>query len=99
MLLATDRDNDFVQMPFVVGAGAIAPDAIRNMPTKSIDTQPDGFPADNHAPLSQKVLDVSRAQRETVVRPNSVGNDFARVSETLEAMQTGRSSHAAKIVR
>lgn len=99
MLVAMDRNSVFVEVPFVVGTRAITPDATREMATKSIDPQPDGLPADNHAPLSQKILNVSRAQREPVVRPNSIGNDFSRETEAIQAGHSGRSSYTAKITR
>ncbi|OAN97466.1 hypothetical protein A8B74_11775 [Sulfitobacter geojensis] len=61
VLLATDRDYNLVQMPFVVWARAITPDATREMATKSIDPQPDGIPADYHASLCKQVFNICRA--------------------------------------
>jgi hypothetical protein len=66
-----------IQMPFVIGARTVAPDAICEMRTKAIDPQPDRFPADNHTALGQQVFDVSRAHCEAMVSPNSVCDDFA----------------------
>lgn len=51
MLLATDRDHDFVHVPLVVRPRAIPPDAICKVLTKATDPQPDRFPTNNHTPL------------------------------------------------
>lgn len=81
VLLATDRNHYFVHVPIVVGSRPIPPDTICKVPTKTIDPQPDRFPANNHAPLGQQILDVSCAQREAVVSPNGVSNDLTRIAE------------------
>jgi hypothetical protein len=78
MFLPSNPDNDLIQMPFVVGARTLAPDAICEMWTKAIDPQPDRFPADNHTAPGQQVLDVGRAHCEAVASPNSVRDDCAR---------------------
>lgn len=69
MFLATDLDDALIQMPLVIGTRMIAPDSTREMPTKLIDPKSDGLAADHHAPLSQKVFNVSCVQREAMVRP------------------------------
>jgi hypothetical protein len=52
LLLATDRDRDLIQVPLVVRPRTIPANAIREVSTKTIDPQPDRFPADNHTPYS-----------------------------------------------
>jgi hypothetical protein len=44
VLLATDRNHDFVQVPLVVRPWSIPADAIREIPTNAIDPKPDRFP-------------------------------------------------------
>ena len=61
VLLATDRDHDFVHVPLVVRSRSIPPDAICKMATKTIGPKPDRFPTDNYTPCSQQVFDISRA--------------------------------------
>ena len=86
MFLPSNRDNNLIQMPFVVGARTIAPDAICEMWTKAIDPQPHRVPADNHTALGQQVFDVghvhlaqtayaiiSRANRKPFRRSIQVG--------------------------
>jgi hypothetical protein len=51
MLLATDRDHDFVHVPFIVNPGTIPSDAIFKMSAKSIDLEPNRFPTNNHIAL------------------------------------------------
>jgi hypothetical protein len=97
MFLPSNRDNNLIQMAFVIGARTIAPDAICEMWTKAIDPQPDRFPADDHTALGQQVFDVGRAHCEAMVSPNSVCDDFAREPETLQAQQTGRGFHDFEI--
>ena len=58
MFLLSNRDNDLIQMPFVVGARTTTLDAICEMWIKAIDPQPDRFLADNHTALGQRVFDV-----------------------------------------
>jgi hypothetical protein len=89
MFLPSNRDNDLIQMPFVIGARTIAPDAICEMWTKAIDPQPDRFTADNHTALGQQVFNVGRAHCEAMVSPNSVRDDFPREPEALQAQHTG----------
>jgi hypothetical protein len=60
--LATDRDYDFIHVPLVVRSRSIPADAICKVATKTIDPQPDRFPADNNAPCCQQVFNISRAQ-------------------------------------
>jgi hypothetical protein len=81
MFLPSNGDNDLIQMPFVIGASTIAPDAICEMWTKAIDPRPDRVPADNHTALGQQVFDVGRA--------HSVRNDFAREPKALQAQHSG----------
>jgi hypothetical protein len=43
VLLAADRNHDFVHVPLVVRPRAIPPDAICKVSTKAIDPKPDRF--------------------------------------------------------
>lgn len=54
MFLAADRDNDFIQMPLVVGPWTVLADALCEVSTTAADPQPDGFAADDDAVLSAK---------------------------------------------
>jgi hypothetical protein len=99
MFLPSNRDNDLIQMPFVIGARTIAPDAICEMRTKAINLQPGRVPADNHTALGQKVFDIGPAHCEAMVSPNSVRNDVAREPEALQAQHIGWDFHDVEITR
>ena len=58
-LHAIDRNNDFIQVPFVTGARPVALDAIGEMAAKPVHPLPYGLPADQYAPLGQKILDIA----------------------------------------
>ena len=83
MFLATNCDHYFVHVPLDVWSRAISTDAICEMLAKPIDPKPDCFAADNHAPLRQQVLNISRAQSKAMVSPNRVSNDLTRIAEAL----------------
>jgi hypothetical protein len=89
MFFPSNRDNDLIQMPFVIGARTIAPDAICEMWTKTIDPQPGRVPDDNHTALGKQVFDIGRAHCEAMVSPNSVRDDFTSEPKALQAQHTG----------
>jgi len=99
MFFSSNQDNDLIQMPFVVGARTIAPDAICEMWTKAIDPQPDRLPADNHTALGQQVFDVGPAHCAAMVSPNSVLDDFPREPKALQAQYTGWDLNDFEIAR
>lgn len=49
------------------------------MAAKMVDPLPDTFPIGCHAPLGEQILTINRAEREPVIRPTRIGDDFARV--------------------
>ena len=71
MFLATGCDHNLVQVSLVIRPRPIPADAVCEMLTKAIAPQPDCFPADNHAPRSQQILNISCAQYEAMVRPDA----------------------------
>lgn len=76
-LHAIDRNNDFIQVPFVTGAGPVALDARGEMAPEPVRPIPVGFPANQHAAFRKQILDIRRAQRKTMIRPNRKGDDLA----------------------
>src|SRR5690606_38978372 len=87
VLPATNWNDDLVQMPLVRRRGPVTPDTIGEMRAKPVDPQPDGFAADDHAALCQKVLDVGRAQSEAMIGPDGISDDLAGKAEALQARQ------------
>ena len=88
------RDHNLIQMPFVIRSGTVPPDAGRKMGPKAVDPEPDRFATHDHATLGKQILDVRRAQREAMVRPDSVGDDFTRMTIALQAWHYRRYFHA-----
>ncbi len=84
-LLAIDGNNDFIQVPFVKGARSIALDTIGEMMAKPVYPVPDGFPANHHVAFGKQFLDIRRAERKTMIRPNRIGDDLARKTVAFEA--------------
>jgi hypothetical protein len=85
MLFATDRYNDFVHVPLVVRSRSIPTNAICEVSAKAIDPKPDHFSTDNHTPRRQQIFSIRCAQGKSVVRSDSVRNDFTWITKALQA--------------
>lgn len=64
------------------------------MATETMDPKPNCFPADNHATFRKQILDISRAQREPMVSPDRVSDDFTRMAIALQARHCRPYFHA-----
>ncbi len=95
MLHAVDRNHSVIKMPIVVRPRPVTSDAGGKMRTETIDPKPNCFPADNHATFGKQILDICSAQREPMVSPNCVGDDFTRMTIALQARHCGRYFHKA----
>jgi hypothetical protein len=82
---AIDRDHNLVEMPLAHGTWTIATNTVGEMRAETIDPKPDCFPAYNHATLGKQILDICRAQREPMIRPDRVGDDLTRVAKAIYA--------------
>ncbi len=67
MTLTADRDEHFVHVPDVAEPTLPSPQSARVLGSKLPTPGSDGFVGYLDAPLSKKVLDVSKAQREPMV--------------------------------
>ena len=85
VLHAIDRDYNFVHVPLVVRTRSVPPDTSSKMRTEPVDPKADGFAADNDATFRQQILNICRAQREAMVRPNRASNDLTRKTKALQA--------------
>jgi hypothetical protein len=54
------------------------------MRAETLDSKADRFPADNDATFRQQILDISRAERKTMVGPNSMGDDLPRITKAFQ---------------
>ena len=85
VLCAADRDHNFIQVPLIVRPRPVASDAGGKMSTETIDPEANGLAADDDAAFRQQVLNIRRAQREPVVGPDRISDDFTRITEALQA--------------
>lgn len=92
-LHAIDRNNDFIQVPFITGARPVAFDAIGEMAAKPVHPVPDGFPDDHHATFGQKILDIRRAERKTMIRPDRLDDDLTWKTVAFQARHRARYFH------
>ena len=85
MLRAVDRDDDFVQTPFIRGRRWFATDALGEVAPEPIDPEPDLLTPDEDPTLCEQIFDICRAQREAMIRPDGIGNDLTREAEAFKA--------------
>jgi hypothetical protein len=83
MLLAPDRKENFVHVPFVPTARATTAQFIRVGLPKLQTPLPDRFIGDDDSALGQKLFHVTKAERETERQPHRMADDFRREAETL----------------
>ncbi len=76
MTFAADRDEHFVHVPDVAQATLSPPQSTSIRWSKLPAPGSNGFVGYSDAPLSEKVLDIAKAQREPMVQPNGMADDF-----------------------
>ena len=77
VLLATlDRDEHLVEMPGVSEPATSAPQSARIFRTEPSTPLPDGLIGDFGTSAGQHVLHVSEAEREAMIEPHRVADDF-----------------------
>lgn len=77
----------------------VALDTISEMAAKPVYPVPDGFPADHHAAFSQQILDIRRAERKTMIRPDCIGDDLARETVAFQALHRGWYIHTYRLTK
>ena len=94
---AVDRYHNFIKLPFVCNGGTVTLDAIGEMSAKSVHPFAHGFPADGYTALSQKVLHIRRAERETMIGPDGIGYDFAGETIAFQARHLCWNFHSDRL--
>ena len=94
---AVDWDDDLIQVPFVACGRSVAPDAIGKVAAKAVHPFSDRFPADHHTPIGEKFLDIRRAEREAMVDPDDIRNDFTRETVAFQARHGGWYIHTQRL--
>ena len=78
LLLAVDSDEELVQIPSIAEA-TLSPFQFPNLVwTELLTPTSNRFIRDDDASLSQQIFNIAEAQTETVVKPDSMANDFGR---------------------
>ena len=82
MLLAADRDDDLIQMPFVAEPGRATADLPGKIPSEFLGPAPHGLMADDNAAGGQQIFDHSQAKRKSQVEPDRMAYDLGGKSVT-----------------
>ena len=96
---AVDWDDDPIQVPFVDRGRSVAPDTIGKVAAKTVHPFPDCFPADHHTSIGEKVLDIRRAEREAMVDPDGICNDFTGKTVAFQARHGGWYIHTQRLTK
>ena len=96
MLPAVDRNDDFIEMPFVSVARGVSADLVGEVPPEFLRPSPNRFVADDGAARGQKVLDHSQAERKAEIEPDRMGDDFG--GKAMAAIKgAGRLDHRRQL--
>jgi hypothetical protein len=76
VLLASDGDRDFVEVPDVAAAWRLAPEAASVRRPELQSPAPDRLIRNEDAALEQHLLDQAQAQRKPEVQPHRMGDDL-----------------------
>ena len=90
MALTVNCEEYFIQMPFIPELRATAPQAIGIILPKLPTPLTDGFMGHSNTTLEQELLHVAVAQGETIVKPDSVADDFTGKAVVLVARGGGQ---------
>ena len=76
MLLAVDFDEDFIDIDGVTVASVLSFQSTGINSSELDALEADGFPRDDDSSFSEQILDISVTQIESIVEPDSVGDDI-----------------------
>jgi hypothetical protein len=89
MPLALDVHEEFIQMPDVSRPSLPTPEPSCELRPELPAPPPDGLVGDRDSSLRQESLDVSEAQSESIMEPDSVTDDLGRESVSVVTTTTG----------
>ena len=84
-LLTLNLHEDFINMPGVAQSAPLASNRAGVFRSELETPEADGLVGDDDPPFSQQILDISKAERETMVEPDGVADDFSW--ETMFSIQ------------
>jgi hypothetical protein len=96
MQLASDADEHLIEMPLIARARSPATQAAREALAELLAPAADGLVGHKHAALGQDQLDVTQAQAEHMVQPDSMRNDLGR--KAMAVVWIRRLPHPATLV-
>ncbi len=73
--------------------------AIGKMTARSINPEPNRFPADNNTALCQKVRNISGTHRKTMAGPDRISYDLTRLTVALQAGKRTLNFHSDQITQ
>ena len=101
VLVAVDRDHDFVEVPLVAARWRVRANAPGNGSTELQGPASNRLVGHLDVPRSQHLLDHAQAQWKTEVQPDSVADDLRRksVPRVRDRLVCGGGRHAAFLLR
>jgi hypothetical protein len=78
LLLAVDSNEDLVQVPHIAEATLTPLQFSGIVGTEFLTPQPNRLIRDEDSSFGQKILDISEAQTETMVKPHAIADDLGR---------------------
>ena len=95
MLHALDPNEHLVQMPLVTGPWTTAAQAGGKGLTELLAPAPNCLIGHNNATLGQQKLNISKAEAEHVIQPDSMADDLG--GKAMAVVWVGRGLHAASL--
>ncbi len=89
MSLPVDLEEHFVQVPFIPWSRPMATQLVGVGLPELAAPLPHRLVADHNSPLVQEFFDIPKAQREAMVQPDGVADDFSREAEALVGHRRG----------
>ena len=85
LLPAVDSNEDFVQVPNIAEAALMPLQFSGIVRTELLTPQSNRFIRDDDSAFGEKILDIPKAQAETMVNPDRIADDFWRETMTVIA--------------
>ena len=96
--LTVDLDHNFIKIPLVARPWPVSPNDIGKQRTKSLLPLMDGLVTDIDAAVGKNVLNIAKAERESVIQPYGMADDLARKTVAFEGIE-GRRLHSPHLQR
>jgi hypothetical protein len=95
MLDALDPDEHLIKVPLVPGPRTAAAQVVGEALAEFLAPTPNGLMGDDNAPLGQWEFNISKAEAEYVVQPDSVAGALGGKAMPIVRVGRGRGLHAA----